>query len=202
MYFKTAKEAAKYYKISLPQLRNKARHGKIPAEQIPNGRYRYIIPTEPEPLFEQINLGERIIYTRVSSKKQFCDLERQTKSLREKYPDYKIVSDVGSGINYKRKGFKAILEQLFRRNIKEVVVAHRDRFSRFGFDFFQWMFQEFGAELISLDCKKQKGEEDLVGDIMEIFTVFTARYYGKRKYITSGEENSNPSDDEPKDVVS
>jgi predicted site-specific integrase-resolvase len=62
------------------------------------------------------------------------------------------------------------------------VVAHQDRFTRFGFDFFQWLFERFGAVLDSVERSTRSREEELLGDVMEVFTVFTARYYGSRKY--------------------
>jgi predicted site-specific integrase-resolvase len=80
------------------------------------------------------------------------------------------------------------LEQLFQGNIKKVVVAHQDRFTRFGFDFFQWMFTQFGSVLETMEDKKSN-------DLMEILTLFTARYYGKRKY-NSNTESKNTSESE------
>jgi predicted site-specific integrase-resolvase len=77
------------------------------------------------------------------------------------------------------------LEQLFQGNIKKVVVAHQDRFTRFGFDFFQWMFTQFGSVLETMEDKKSN-------DLMEILT---ARYYGKRKY-NSNTESKNTSESE------
>jgi predicted site-specific integrase-resolvase len=83
------------------------------------------------------------------------------------------------------------LEQLFQGNIKKVVVAHQDRFTRFGFDFFQWMFTQFGSVLETMEESDDKKSNDL----MEILTLFTARYYGKRKY-NSNTESKNTSESE------
>jgi predicted site-specific integrase-resolvase len=80
------------------------------------------------------------------------------------------------------------LEQLFQGNIKKVVVVHQDRFTRFGFDFFQWMFTQFGSVLETMEDKKSN-------DLMEILTLFTARYYEKRKY-NSNTESKNTSESE------
>lgn len=190
-----AKEAAEYYSISESNLRKWAREGRIPAERTVAGNFIYLIPTEGDE--EKVSIvetwSENIIYVRVSSRKQITDLQRQADFLSEKYPGYTIVKDVGSGINYKRKGFQAILDKLFSGNIKKVVVAHQDRWSRFGFDFFQWLFSKFDAVLESVDSPTNANGEDLVGDIMEIFTVFSARYYGKKKY-TKKEKTDNPED--------
>ncbi len=180
-----ANEAAIYYNISIPNLRKWAREGTIPVQRTPGGQYRYILPSkqdEPEQLPIDNNWSANIIYARVSSRKQFDDLQRQSNYLKQKYPTYSIVTDVGSGINFQRTGFKTILERLFQGHVKTVVVAHQDRFVRFGFDFFQWLFTKFNAVLETVDKPSVSNGEDLVADIMEIFTVFTARYYGRRKY--------------------
>jgi predicted site-specific integrase-resolvase len=187
-----AQEAAEYYNISTSNLRKWARDGKIEVDITPGGHYNYIIPVtrkdEPEHPTKD-GWTENIIYSRVSSKKQIEDLKRQSKYLKQHYPKYTIVEDIGSGINYKRKGFQDILEQLFSGNVKKVVVAHPDRFSRFSFEFFQWLFERFGAVLESIEAPTENSGEDLVSDIMEIFTVFTARYYGRRKYGHSEDKN-------------
>lgn len=171
-----AKEAAEFYKTSVSNVRRMAREGMIPAKRTEGGHFIYLLKTAAEE-----NTLKKIVYSRVSSKKQTEDLERQTQYLHEKYPEYEIISDVGSGINFSRKGFRSILNYLFQGQIQEVVVAHKDRFSRFGFEFFQWIFEYFGAKLIS--DSDEDDREDFLGDVMEIFTVFTARYYGKRKYL-------------------
>jgi len=184
-----AKEAAEFYSTSESNLRKWAREGRIPAERTPAGNFLYLIYTEEDEKKvkeeEPIVWTENIVYTRVSSKKQLGDLNRQAEFLSSKYPGYTVVKDVGSGINYKRKGFQSILERLFSGSVKKVVVAHQDRWSRFGFDFFQWLFSKFDAILEPMEFSKKPNGDDLVGDIMEIFTVFTARYYGRRKYGTS-----------------
>ena len=170
-------EAAKHYNVSISTLRRWARNGKIKYEETEGGHYRYYITTDEtiKDTAEQ-ELSEYIIYARVSSKKQQPDLIRQIKFLRKKYPGY---TDIGSGINFKRKGFQTILERLFNGTIKEVVVAYPDRFSRFGFDLFEWIFNKFGGKLVHLQASTTSGEHDFLS---EIITVFTARYNGKRKY--------------------
>jgi putative resolvase len=198
-----AKEAAEFYSISESNLRKWAREGRIPAERTVAGNFIYLIPTKEDE--EKVAVVEtwskNIIYVRVSSRKQITDLQRQANYLSEKYPGYTIVKDVGSGINYKRKGFQSILDKLFTGDIEKVVVAHQDRWSRFGFDFFQWLFSKFNAVLESVDSPTNANGEDLVGDIMEIFTVFSARYYGKRKY-TKKEKSDNPEDSSVSDSES
>ena len=178
-----AKDAARYYNISVSNLRKWAREGKIETETTEGGRYNYIIRDVQDQCPEQIS--QSIIYARVSSKKQQNDLQRQISMLQGAFPDATIIADIGSGINFKRKGFRKIMELLFQRKIKSVMVANGDRFSRFGFEFFQWIFKEFGATLNSVRNAEPNSNSELADDLMEVITVFTARYYGRRKYKDS-----------------
>ena len=172
------KQATKHYKVSDQTLRTWANEGRIKHITTKGGHRRYLledIETESEP--------RRIIYARVSSRKQSGDLDRQAEFLKTKYPTYQVITDIGSGINFKRNGFKRILEGVFNGTIKEVVVAQKDRFTRFGYELFEWIFQTHGAVLI---CDKVKPTEslqqELGDDLMSIITVFSSRYYGRRKY--------------------
>ena len=173
----SAKEASQHYNVTPITLRRWVREGRIKYKETNGGRYRYCI-TEPR----KSGTEQNIIYARVSSSKQSADLNRQIKHLLKHYPEYTLVTDIGSGINFKRRGFQTILEQLFKRDIREVVVTYPDRFSRLGFDLFQWIFEQFGAKLTFINQKNTSPESELLSDVMEIFTVFTSRYYGRRKY--------------------
>ena len=173
----SAKKAKGFYNVSEDTLRRWSNSGKIESKKTKGGHNRYFIESKEK--------GDKlkICYAKVSSRKQENDLKRQIEFLQSKYPDYKILSDIGSGLNYKRKQFKYILEQLFKRNIKEVVVASPDRWTRFGAnELFKWQFEQFGATLTFVSEKSSKLQDELSDQIMEILTVFTTRYNGKRKY--------------------
>ena len=102
---------------------------------------------------------------------------------KKKFPYYEVYSDIGSGLNYKRKALRNILEQLFAGGIKEVVVAHKDRLCRFGFELFEFMFAKHGAILTVFGAEGIKEPlDEFTEDVLSIVTVFTARYYGSRKY--------------------
>lgn len=182
----TPKHASSHYGVTKQTLRTWANDGRLKYIKTNGGHRRYLL----SPIFiKNTHTAESVIYARVSSQKQKGDLDRQIKFLRSKYPDHRVVSDIGSGINHKRKGFKSILEGVFQGEIKEVVVTQKDRFSRFGFDLFEWIFKQHDAELIS-DSTSSSDTAELSEDIMAIITVFTARYYGKRRYRIL-QENSN-----------
>lgn len=174
----TPKQASNHYNVSEQALRSWANSGKIKYITTKGGHRRYSLSQQLEHENRQ-----KIIYARVSSRKQQGDLDRQIQFMQSKYPTHRIISDIGSGINFKRKGFKTILDGIFKGTIEEVVVAKRDRFTRFGYDLFEWIFKEHQSRLISDSIE---GEEDasneLSEDLMAIITVFSSRYYGKRKY--------------------
>jgi predicted site-specific integrase-resolvase len=185
-----AKDAAEYYKLSISNLRKLAREGKIESITTAGGHYRYVIKNDDEEEDKQDReISENIIYARVSSKKQQNGLQRQIIKLQRAFPGFTIITDIGSGINFQRKGFKSIMEFLFQGKVRKVVVANQDRFSRFGFNFFQWMFQQFNATLESINPAKINSNEELADDLMEIITVFSSRYYGRRSHKNDNKED-------------
>lgn len=126
---------------------------------------------------------QKIVYCRVSSKKQFDDLERQCKYLVSKYPDYELITDCGSGINFKRKGLQTILERTLSGDVEEIVVAHKDRLCRFGFELIESICNFYDTKLTILDHEEHRSsEQELAEDILSIITVFACKQMGKRKY--------------------
>ena len=175
----TPQKAKQHFQVTDDTLRRWTKQGKIKTKRTQGGHRRYYIPPEPN-----TKTGESIIYARVSSKKQSNELQNQINFLQKKFPEHTLISDIGSGLNYKRKGFNTILDKLFKNDIKEVVVASKDRFSRFNFQLFQNIFSRFDAELKTLSTKEyQSPHEELSEDLMSIVTVFSARYCGKRNYL-------------------
>ena len=132
----------------------------------------------------QENLTEKknILYCRVSSSKQKADLERQCKFLSEKYPNHEIIKDIGSSLNFKRKGIQKILELAMQRKLKEVVVAHKDRLARIGFDAIKQIIELSGANLVVYKEDIKTREQEFAEDLASIVTIYSARLHGKRKY--------------------
>lgn len=175
------KEAREILKVSDSTLRRWGDEGKITFIQEGElGHRRYNITN----LLKK-RKGERrvkICYCRVSSRDQKGDLERQVKFMRSKFPNHEIIEDFGSGLNFKRKGLKTILDYSIQSNLEEVVVAHKDRLCRFGFELLQYMFKETSnAKIVVLDEKIKTPREELVEDLLSITTVFSSRLYGMRR---------------------
>ena len=175
------KQLADKLNVSKETLRLWAESGKIKSIKTDGGHRRYIYNEQTDKKETKF----KFIYTRVSSTKQQPDLERQIKFLQKLYPDYKIISDIGSGLNFKRKGLNKLLETIFAGTVEEVVVAHKDRLCRFGFEIFENICKHFSTTLTIVDNKDGKSQTDeLAEDLLSIITVFTARFYGQRKYST------------------
>jgi predicted site-specific integrase-resolvase len=127
------------------------------------------------------------IYTRVSSRKQSDDLERQIEFIKSQKPEYntsyKLISDIGSGINFKRQGLITILESCLQNNIGEVVIAHKDRLSRFGFDLIKLIIEKAGGKITIINDEQNKStEQELAEDLLSIIHIYSCRQMGKRKY--------------------
>lgn len=123
----------------------------------------------------------RICYCRVSTASQKEDLERQANFLRIEYPNHEIIKEIGSGVNFKRKGFNSILDSAVKGNIEEIVVTHRDRLCRFGFDLVKRLVEQYSnGKIVVLYTKEESREEELVNDLVSIITVFSSRLYGLR----------------------
>lgn len=131
----------------------------------------------------KLKIRYEICYCRVSSKKQFNDLDTQITFMQKQFPNCTIVSDIGSGINWKRKGFISILEQSMQGNIKKIIIAHRDRLCRFAFEFVEWLFNKYGVELMVLNKEdKNTTKNELAEDLLSIIHIFSCRENGKRRY--------------------
>ena len=137
---------------------------------------------------------KKICYARVSSKNQMDNLQRQQIYLSTMYPHHIMVSDIGSGLNWKRKGLKTILEQTMRGEVEEVVVAHRDRLCRFAFELFEFIFKSTDTKLVVLDDDDEKStEQELAEDILSIVHVYSCRSMGRRRYNAVSKNENLPN---------
>jgi predicted site-specific integrase-resolvase len=133
----------------------------------------------------------KIIYARVSNNGQKPDLEQQIQYLRTRYPEYELIQDVGSGLNFKRKGLKTLLDRVLSGDVEEIVIAHRDRLCRFGFDIFAAIADKFNTRIVVLDGSSLSPQEELVQDLLSIIHVFSCRLYGLRKYSRKIKEDKD-----------
>jgi predicted site-specific integrase-resolvase len=183
-------EAAKVLGVSVKSLRNWADTGKINHIRLPSGTRRYDVTSvlETKPTLERNDPPttelpkERIVYCRVSTPGQKDHLANQVSAMRAKYPDHRIVTDVGSGLNFKRKGLRSVLELCFAGRLEELRLSHKDRLCRFAFDLLKWILKQHGAEVHVDNDTDGSARDEFCEDLLSVVTVFAARSNGARSY--------------------
>lgn len=188
------KEAAEILGVSDETLRNYERDGKLSPTYTDGGHRRYkridiekFAGTYVEPS-TQVGTNRVAIYCRVSSheQKQKGDLDRQTgrmttESLKRKYNIIAVFDEVGSGMNDNRKKLQKLFELVESKSIDIVLVEHKDRLSRFCFNYLVSYFKSYGVKIELTDEILGKGfEKELVEDILSLMASFSAKIYGKR----------------------
>ncbi len=178
-------KAARLLGVSPQTMRRWEYEGRIvPDKRTRGGQRRY----DPKKLQQCRNAkpeGLTLCYARVSSHDQKDDLERQ-RELLELYCasqgwQFEVLSDLGSGMNYHKKGLKSLLKKILVSEIERLVLTHKDRLLRFGAELLFSVCEEKGIEVVIINKGKQPSfEEELAQDVFEIITVFSARLYGAR----------------------
>jgi excisionase family DNA binding protein len=182
----TTREFARVLGVSRVTVIKWIKKGRITAYSV-HGRWR--IPySEVERLLRGVQRVKHIaIYARVSLSTQKNDLERQVESLKlwvsKNFPstEYVVVTDVASGLKENRRGLKKLIEMAKRKEIQAIVVAYRDRLTRFGFEYLKVLFNTLGVDVyVAFQEEPKDYVQELVEDFVEIVTSFASRIYGKR----------------------
>ena len=185
MKYYTIHEVSKILGVSAQTLRNWDRSGKLkPNHKSPNG-YRYYSEKELNALLNvKSPTGKTVGYCRVSSPKQRECLERQEEKMRmyllAQGKPFEIISEIGSGINYKRKGLQELIKGMSNRSISKVVVLYKDRLTRIGFELIEYLAELYGCEIEIIDTTERTEQEELVEDLVQIITVFIGKLQGTR----------------------
>jgi len=159
-----------------------ADEGTIETIRTPGGKRLYNIQGFLEKNTNAKN-RKKVCYCRVSTRNQKNDLERQIKYMKSKYPDYEIIRDIGSGINFKRKGLQRLIRYAINGDLEKLAIAHKDRLCRIGYELIEFILQTYSkTEIIIEEVKKESPEEEVVNDLLQIITVFGARVNGLRSY--------------------
>jgi putative resolvase len=143
-----SKICKKYHRTSLT-LRRWAEQGRLDHIITPTGRNLYNIHQVEQILGQEGNEErKKICYARVSSAKQKEDLQRHVQDLRDKYLQHELIQEVGSGVNFQRKGFQKLVDQICEGMVSEVVILQKDRLCRFGYDLLEHICQRFHTKLL------------------------------------------------------
>ena len=178
MSYLPSRKAAERLGLHPQTLRRYARQGKIPYYRNAGGQRLY----NADAFLRGIATPSVVCYCRVSSPKQRGDLQRQAAQMRDLYPDAQVVTDVAGGLNWKRQGLLSILERLHRGDKLTLVVAHRDRLARFGFELIEWLVQQNGGSVLVLNQPDASPESELTEDLLAILHTFSCRMHGLRRY--------------------
>jgi len=185
--FIPSRDAVKILGVHYQTLYRYEKAGIIETIRTPGGKRLYNVETflskNTKELEEKNVIKEKICYCRVSTNSQKNDLMRQVDYMKNKYPDYTIITDIGSGINFKRKGLQKIIRLAIDNKIDKIVVAYKDRLCRMGYDMIEFIIQEYSnGEIIIENDISLSPEEEVVKDLLQILTVFSARVNGLRSY--------------------
>jgi predicted site-specific integrase-resolvase len=176
-----------HYQISSQTIRRWVDTGKVKSIKLPDSGHRLIDYDDfvkfvgADSLDDAPKIRKRICYARVSSSHHKGDLDRQVDLLKSKYPSHDIIKDVGSGLNWSRKGFLSLLELVLSGVVEQVVVTHSDRLSRFSYELLQWLFTKYNCSILVLyEVTESNPDIEMSQDILSIINYFTAKHNGMR----------------------
>ena len=183
------KEFAELLNVTVKTLQRWDREKTLVANRTPTNRryYTYDQYLQFKGIGRDADSHKIVIYTRVSTRNQADDLENQVDFLQN-YVNAKglivdeVIRDYGSGLNYNRKKWNQLLGEVMENKVKMIFVSHKDRFVRFGFDWFEKFCNKFNVEIVVVKHDKLSPHEELVQDIVSILHVFSCSLYGLRKY--------------------
>lgn len=182
------KEFAELINVSVKTLQRWDREGILKAHRSPTDRRYYTYDQYLEYKGIKNKQGRKtVIYTRVSMTTQKDDLANQVKFLKE-FANARgiiideVVEDVGSGLNYNRKKWNRLLDDCMKSEVETIIISHKDRFIRFGYDWFERFLAKFDVKIIIAKNEEHSPQDELVEDIISILHVFSGRLYGLRKY--------------------
>lgn len=185
----TGSQASKKFGYNARTISRWALDGKIKYITSPGGHKRFLV-SDLENISQGINTREIILYARVSTSTQKDDLETQRNYLSKHYPQAKVITDLGSGLNFKRKNFLYLMDQVGAGQIKKIVVGHKDRLCRFGFDFIEWYCNQNKCQIEVLDNSKLSPHQELMKDFMDIMHCFSSKLYFLRRYVKEIKNNN------------
>ena len=182
------KEASEFLGVSMDTLRRWERTGKITSFRTEGGHRRYekkdLIKFKKD---DSVEPRITIAYCRVSSSDQKEDLQRQIQNVSQyciaNGYQFQVISDLGSGLNYNKKGLRELMELICSNQIERIVVNYKDRLIRFGFELIEQLCSIYHVRIEVINLTEDKTyEEELVEDVLSVITVFTAKLYGARSH--------------------
>lgn len=191
-------EMAKKLGVSLRTLQRWDNEGLLNAYRTPTNR-RYYTEEQLNKYFgNEVSDDKRkiVAYARVSNRNQQDDLDNQIELIK-RYTDRngkvvdEYITDIGSGLNYKRKKWNKLLDDVMDNKVQKIYITYKDRFIRFGYDWFERLCIKFDTEIIVLNNRDISLTEELVDDLVSIIDVFSCRVGGLKRYKREVKEDDN-----------
>lgn len=197
---------AKQIGVNVATLRRMEKTGELIPAHVSNGGTRYYSTDQLKYFCQTDNdVKEKIVvgYCRVSTPSQKDDLKTQVENVKTymiaKGYQYEIIEDIGSGINYNKKGLKQLIDMINNQEVSKIVILYKDRLIRFGYELIEYLCFINKVELEIIDHTEKSKEEELTDDLIQIITVFANRLYGQRskktKKLIDEVKNSNVTSD-------
>jgi len=175
------KEVCQRLGISYRTLQSYVKKGYIQPVILQSGKWRFR-EEDVEKLMGIVRKRKVVLYARVSSNTQKDDLINQVKYLEENVKDYdQVITDVGSSLNMKRKGFIKLLRMILNNEVSKVVIAYPDRLIRFGFEIIEEVCKAHNCEIVMLNNEDKTPEKELIEDLISILVSFSEKLQGMRK---------------------
>lgn len=182
---------AKEIGLSVQHLRKLHNDNILVPSVITKGGTRYYSEEQLLEYLNKDNLPQQlpiILYARVSTRSQKDDLERQIENLKayaiSKGYSFEIITDIGSGINYNKKGLKDLIQKINNKEISKIVILYKDRLIEFGFELIEYLCELNNIEIEIIDNTTISKEAELTNDLIQIITVFANKLYGARSKKT------------------
>lgn len=178
-------EMSKLLNVTAQTLRNWDKNGKLKPHHTTDSGYRYYSQEQLNRVLGIKDKSRKVIgYCRVSSHKQKDDLDRQIQNM-ETYllaqgRPFEIITDIGSGINYDKKGLKELVKLITQNEVDKVVILYKDRLLRFGYEIIEYIASLYNCEIEIIDNTEKTEQQELVEDMIQIITVFSCKLQGKR----------------------
>lgn len=192
------KDFAELLGVSVKTLQRWDRNGILKANRTPTDRryYTYEQYLQFKGIQTDNDIRDIVIYARVSTRNQKDDLHNQVEFLKQFCNAKGIIvnqciEDFGSGLNYNRKKWNKLLEEVMENKIKTIIISSEDRFIRFGYDWFERFCKKFNTEIIIVNNESLSPNEELVQDVVSILHVFSCRLYRLRKYKNQIKEDDD-----------
>jgi predicted site-specific integrase-resolvase len=180
---------AKLVGVNVATLRRMHKSGELIPYHTSDGGTRYYSVEQLEYFGKRRSACKLVVgYCRVSTPSEKDDLETQIENVRtymySKGYQFEIITDIGSGINYKKPGLRKLIDKITNHEISTIVVLYKDRLVRFGYELIEYLCEQNDVKIEVIDNSMISKEQELTDDLIQIITVFANRLYGQRSKKT------------------